>query len=93
MKITRLLLARYGHLSDLDLRFAPEAGLHIVLGENEAGKSTALAAIADALFGFPDRTPYAFLHDRKDLRVGIGLQSADGRTGDASGARGGIRAA
>ncbi len=81
MRITRLLLARYGHLSDVDLHFAPQAGMHIVLGANEAGKSTALAAIADALFGFPDRTPYAFLHDRKDLRVGIGLHAADGRSG------------
>jgi uncharacterized protein YhaN len=79
LKITSLLLARYGHVSDVELQFAPDVGLHIVLGANEAGKSTALAAIADALFGFPDRTPYAFLHDRKDLRVGIGLHAADGR--------------
>lgn len=73
MRITRLLLARYGHLNDIDLRFDPAVGCHVVLGANEAGKSTALAAVADALFGFPHRTPFAFLHQRQ-LSVGLGLQ-------------------
>ena len=79
MRITRLALDRYGHLSDLALAFPPEVGLHVVLGANEAGKSTALAAVADALFGFPHITPYAFLHATRDLRVGIGLRGEDGR--------------
>jgi len=79
MRITQLLLARYGHFQDTALAFDPAISLHIVLGANEAGKSTALSAIADALFGFPHRTQFAFRH--KDLRVGIGLQAADGRTG------------
>ena len=81
MRITRLLLARYGHLSDVDLIFDPKIPLHIVLGANEAGKSTALAAIEDALFGFPHRTPFAFLHKTTDLRLGIGMRAADGREG------------
>jgi uncharacterized protein YhaN len=81
MRITRLLLARYGHLSDVELAFDPAVPLHIVLGANEAGKSTALSAIADALFGFPHRTSFDFLHAARDLRVGIGVQAADGRSG------------
>ena len=79
MRITRLVLGRYGHLSDVELTFPAERGLHVVLGPNEAGKSTALAAIGDCLFGFPHRTPYAFLHATRDLRIGIGLRAADGR--------------
>ncbi len=79
MRITRLLLGRYGHLSDCVLEFPASPGLHIVLGANEAGKSTALAAIGDGLFGFPHRTPFAFLHSPRDLRIGLSLRAADGR--------------
>ncbi len=81
MRIARLTLARYGHLSDVDLVFPSSPGLHIVLGANEAGKSTALAAIGDALFRFPTRTPFAFTHSTRDLRLGIELHAADGRVG------------
>lgn len=81
MRLTRLLLGRYGHLSDVELAFPAEPGLHIVLGANEAGKSTALSAIGDCLFGFPHRTPFAFLHATRDLRIGVTLQAADGRIG------------
>lgn len=80
MRIDRLALHRYGHLSDATLAFRADRGLHIVLGANEAGKSTALAAIGDALFGFPHRTDYAFLHDTRDLRVALALRARDGRT-------------
>jgi uncharacterized protein YhaN len=76
-----LVLGRYGHLSDIELHFPLQPALHIVLGENEAGKSTALAAIGDGLFGFPHRTNYAFLHATRDLRIGLGVRSADGRQG------------
>jgi len=81
MRIIRLALERYGHLSDIELTFPAERGLHVVLGPNEAGKSTALAAISDCLFAFPHRTPFAFLHNARDLRVGITLHAADGREG------------
>lgn len=81
MRIARLLLARYGHLSDLDLVFPAENGLHVVLGPNEAGKSTVLAAIGDCLFGFQHRTDFAFLHEPRDLLVALTLRAADGRTG------------
>ena len=79
MKLTRLVLARYGHLADVTLNFPAERGLHVVLGANEAGKSTALAAIGDALFGFPHRTEFAFRHEARELRVGVGLRADDGR--------------
>ena len=79
MKLRRLILGRYGHLTDVVLDFPETPGLHVVLGANEAGKSTALTAIGDCLFGFPHRTPYAFLHATRDLRIGAALQAGDGR--------------
>jgi uncharacterized protein YhaN len=78
MRLLALDLLRYGHLTDVRLRFAPSAGLHVVLGANEAGKSTALSAIGDALFGFPHRTDFAFLHDSAQLRIGFELAARDG---------------
>ena len=81
MKLTRLDLLRYGHLSDVTLDFPKDAALHVVHGANEAGKSTALAAIADALFGFGHRTDFDFLHGGPQLRVGFALRARDGTVG------------
>jgi uncharacterized protein YhaN len=78
MRLLRLDLLRYGHLTDASLDFPPDAPLVVVLGANEAGKSTALAAIGDALFGFPQRSPYAFLHDTAQLRLGFEVAGQDG---------------
>jgi chromosome segregation protein len=70
VRFDELVLERYGHFTDRRLTFRPDAGLHVVLGANEAGKTTALAAISDLLFGFPHQTPYDFRHDGRSLRVG-----------------------
>ena len=79
MKIERLTLERYGGFSDRKLVFRPDAALHVVLGANESGKTTALSAIGDLLFGFGHQTAYDFLHDGKALRIGAELRLADGR--------------
>lgn len=81
MKLRRLDLLRYGHLTDAALDFSPDACLHVVHGANEAGKSTALAAVTDALFGFGHRTEYDFLHGGPQLRVGFTLAASDGSQG------------
>jgi uncharacterized protein YhaN len=78
MRLLALDLLRYGHLTDACLCFPEQAGLHVVLGANEAGKSTALSAIGDALFGFPHRSDFAFLHDGSQLRIGFAVASRDG---------------
>lgn len=78
MRLLALDLLRYGHLADVALRFPETAGLHVVLGANEAGKSTALAAIGDALFGFPHLTRFAFRHATGDLRIGFEVAGRDG---------------
>jgi uncharacterized protein YhaN len=82
MKFRRLDLLRYGHLSDVVLNFPDDASLHVVHGANEAGKSTALAAIADALFGFGHRTDFDFLHGGPQLRIGFALSAGDGTEGE-----------
>lgn len=87
MRIERLHLLRYGSLTDRELRFRPGAGLHLVYGPNEAGKSSALAAICDLLFGFSEKRRaadgaeerrYDFLHEAPSLRVCATLVDAGG---------------
>ncbi|MDP4004889.1 YhaN family protein [Methylobacterium sp. NEAU K] len=79
MRLIRLALERYGAFTDRTVTFRPDARLHVVLGANEAGKSTALAAVTDLLFGFEKTTRYAFLHDMPLLRLGAEVEGADGR--------------
>ena len=68
MRLRRLTLERFGHLAGVELDFADGTGLHVVAGQNEAGKTTALAAIGDALWGVEgDR--YAPLNE--PLRIGF----------------------
>ncbi|CAM5775598.1 hypothetical protein LMIY3S_05105 [Labrys miyagiensis] len=78
MKLTRLDLDRYGPFTGARLQFRPEAALHIVYGPNEAGKSSALAAITDLLYGFEARSPANFRHRYEDLRIGAEVLRADG---------------
>ena len=79
MRIEQLLFERYGIFADRKLSFHPEAVLHVVLGANEAGKTSALSAIGDLLFGFGARTDHDFRHDSKLLRIGGSFRHSDGR--------------
>ncbi|MAM10101.1 MAG: chromosome segregation protein SMC [Rhizobiaceae bacterium] len=79
MRFLSLDLIRYGHFTDRSITFRPDAALHVVYGPNEAGKSSALAAFSDLLFGFPDRNVgYDFLHPARDLRLGARLRTHGG---------------
>jgi uncharacterized protein YhaN len=79
MRIGRLDLLRYGHFTDLSIDLPPrEMDLHVIFGPNEAGKSTAMAAIEDLLFGIPATSPRNFLHDYAAMRVG-GILDSDGK--------------
>ncbi|MDR3494479.1 MAG: AAA family ATPase [Ancalomicrobiaceae bacterium] len=79
MRLRSLNLIRYGQFTGKTLAFRPDARLHLVVGGNEAGKSTALAAIGDLLFGFPKSPAYDFQHDMRTLRVGAEIAARDGR--------------
>lgn len=77
MKIKELGLAAFGPFTDKKLSF-DEAGLHIVYGPNEAGKSSALRGLKALLYGIDERTQDNFLHANKDLRIGGHLCTTDG---------------
>ena len=81
MRIESLLLERYGHFTGRELDFSsPNVRLHVVLGPNEAGKTTALHAVGDLLFGIDPRSPFDFLHGYKDMRIGGEISAASGET-------------
>lgn len=82
MRIHELNLIRYGKFTDrrVELPFG-ERDIHIIVGPNEAGKSTIRSAIGDWLFGISMRTPLAFLHPMPELRIGGSIErvaSGDG---------------
>ncbi len=77
MRLNRLDLTRYGHFTDQSLTLpAPAPGapdLHLIFGPNEAGKSTALSAWLDLLFGIPSQSGYGFLHPYSTMRISAAL--------------------
>ena len=74
MRIASLHLKAYGPFNGaiIDFDRAP-AGLQLVYGANERGKTTAMRAITALLFGFPVRTDDHFGRDYSALRVGAVL--------------------
>lgn len=75
MRIARLDLLRFGHITDRLIELPrQEPDFHIIYGPNEAGKSTTLAAVEDFLFGIPARSPHNFLHQYKEMRIGAVLE-------------------
>ena len=79
MRLLELHLDRFGCFTDRRLRFRTDASLTVVYGANEAGKSTALAAIADLLYGIEARSPFDFLHRYGDMRLGAAIAGEDGQ--------------
>lgn len=74
MRIERLELSAFGKFTGETLEFGGStAGLHVVYGDNEAGKSTALRAIRSLLFGVPQQSADTFVHAGKDIRLGAEL--------------------
>jgi uncharacterized protein YhaN len=79
MRINRLDLMAFGRFKEKTLDLSEgDLGLHLIYGDNEAGKSTSLRALIDWLFGIQARTRYNFLHSNPQLRIGGELQLSDG---------------
>lgn len=79
MRFESLELVRYGHFSARELRFPRhECDFHLILGHNEAGKSTLRQAFHDLLFGIPMNTPMSFLHPGTELELRAALSGAAG---------------
>jgi uncharacterized protein YhaN len=71
MRILELYLKAVGPFDGLSLDLsAGNKGLHLIYGPNEAGKSSALRALAYLFFGFPSQVDDCFLHPYPSLRVG-----------------------
>ena len=74
MRFCELSLIRYGSFEGDTLSFPPAAhDIHVVYGDNEAGKSTALRALGDVLFEIPERTTMDFRFPKPKLRIGATL--------------------
>ncbi|NUQ61863.1 MAG: AAA family ATPase [Pirellulales bacterium] len=78
MKILRLDLRAFGPFTDFELDLsAGNEGLHLIYGPNEAGKSSALRAVEQMLFGIPARSADDFVHSYSNLRVGGTIRGRD----------------
>jgi uncharacterized protein YhaN len=79
MRIDRFDLIAYGPFTDKSLNLSKGAsGLHLIYGDNEAGKSTSLRALIAWLFGIPTRTNDNYLHANPQLRIGGKLRLSGG---------------
>ena len=80
MKVLLLNLSAFGPFTDtlLDLSEGDQ-GFQLVYGPNEAGKSSALRALRQLLYGIPERSTDGFLHPYSKLRIGGVLQHSDGK--------------
>ncbi len=71
MRIDRLELLRYGKFTDRTVHLpSAKQDFHLIVGPNEAGKSTLRDAVQDLLFGIPARSRYNFLHHHADMKLG-----------------------
>lgn len=79
MKIRQLDLLAFGPFTGLSLTFdAAHHGLYLICGPNEAGKSSALRALHQLLFGIEDQTSDNFVHAYPNLRIGARLENSAG---------------
>ncbi len=81
MKFEQLHLKPFGHFEDKEIHFSTEPGvLNLIYGPNEAGKSTTLEAIHEFLYGFKVQTPFDFVFDKTQLKIGAKIQSLQGES-------------
>ncbi len=78
MRFDALQLKKFGKFSDQEIVFPKrERDFHVIVGPNEAGKSTLRAAILDVLFGIPKNTGHGFLHGMPDMRIGAHVSTGN----------------
>ncbi|MBK7366113.1 MAG: AAA family ATPase [Nitrosomonas sp.] len=80
MRLVELHIKAFGPFTDQVIPLGNDKQrLVLVHGLNEAGKSSALRAIAGLRFGMPTQTPDNFLHDYPKMRVGGVFVDAQGK--------------
>lgn len=78
MRFARLHFLKYGNFDDRELRFPKaERDFQLIIGQNEAGKTTALDAVTDLLFGFPHAKTQHYRFDANLLRVGAEIENGN----------------
>lgn len=78
MRLRSLHLSAFGPFTDKVLQFREDAGLHLIYGPNESGKTSSLRGLKHMLFGFPPRTNDNFLHPNPQLQVGAKFLTSTG---------------
>ena len=77
MRIQRLSLDFFGHFTGKTFDFGVNQGssdFHVIYGPNEAGKTMTMEGYLRLLYGFPNREPYGFQHQRQNLRISAVLE-------------------
>ncbi len=81
MRLLSLELLAFGPFTETILDFSDgDAGVHLIHGPNEAGKSAALRGLTNLFYGIPPRTTDNFIHANPDLRIGAEILHSDGKT-------------
>ncbi|SEK16223.1 MULTISPECIES: YhaN family protein [unclassified Variovorax] len=79
MRLAELNLLAYGKFTDCARQFPrSEHDFHVIIGPNEAGKSTVRRAIRELLFGMERQSPLGFLHPQSDLKLKAVLEAGIG---------------
>lgn len=80
MRLKEFNLLAYGKFTDCRLQLPHDAhDFHVIVGPNEAGKSTVRRAIRELLFGMERQSPLGFLHPQSDLKLKAVLEAASGK--------------
>ena len=82
MKFLRVTFRRFGPFEEQPLDFSGSAGLHVVFGPNEAGKSSALRGLNAFLFGFPVQSGDDFRFKYTEFRIHAVLENSARHTLD-----------
>jgi len=73
MRIKNLKLDIFGKFNNKSFNFGIKkegmSDFHVLVGPNEAGKTTTMEAYLRLIYGFPTKEKYGFLHDKKNLQV------------------------
>ncbi|MET8160316.1 AAA family ATPase [Sphaerisporangium sp. NPDC005289] len=77
MRVDRLDLIAFGPFSGMVLDLSAP-GIHMIAGPNEAGKSTALHAFDQLLYGIDERSRYDFVHDKAALQLSALVRGSAG---------------
>ena len=79
MRLTELRIDNYGGYAARSLTIPEGAGLSVIYGPNEAGKSTCLEAISDFLFSIPPNTARGSLFGYDGMRISASMRMANDR--------------